>query len=262
MEWNQLLNEEVKSRLKRKKANLIILDPPFGNLNKENTNTQHPYLNEQIDIKELCKSVRKIVSKKGVVIVFSRGMQSVEFIQNLKNWYRYSLVWDKCKITGFLDSAKKPLVRHEDILVFSPSPVGDFPYNPFMSIGSVKYQPNLPKTTPNYRDSVYGKRSDGNREDTDKRFPQSILSIGFNNQEQIFPTQKPYDLIYRLVYMYSNPGDVVVDPFVGCGNTTVACEELGRKPICSDKDGRYLEMTRLTKQRNKSEKLDYSKIEI
>ena len=257
MEWNQLLNEEIK-----KNVDLIILDPPFGNLNKNNSNSDHPYLNESIDIKEICKSVRKVISKKGVILVFSRGIRSVEFIKNLNKWYRYSLVWDKCKVTGFLDTAKKPLVRHEDILVFSPSPVGDFTYNPYMSTGSAKYQPNLPKMNPDYMDSVYGKRKDGNREDTDKRFPQSIISIGFKNQEQIFPTQKPYDLIYRLVYMYSNPGDTVVDPFVGCGNTIVACDELGRIAICSDKDPKHTSMTALKSKRNRQENIKYSKINI
>ena len=41
-------------------------------------------------------------------------------------------------------------------------------------------------------------------------------------------TQKPLELIYKLVKMYSDVGDLVVDPFMGSGTTAVACKQLGR----------------------------------
>lgn len=42
------------------------------------------------------------------------------------------------------------------------------------------------------------------------------------------PTQKPFELVRRLVAAATAPGDLVVDPFGGSGTTYLACEALGR----------------------------------
>lgn len=43
-----------------------------------------------------------------------------------------------------------------------------------------------------------------------------------------YPTQKPISLLERILGASSNPGDVVLDPFCGCGTTVEAAERLGR----------------------------------
>ena len=48
------------------------------------------------------------------------------------------------------------------------------------------------------------------------------------------PTQKPVALLERILSASSNPGDVVLDPFCGCGTTVHAAEKLGRKWIGID----------------------------
>ena len=49
-----------------------------------------------------------------------------------------------------------------------------------------------------------------------------------------YPTQKPLALLERIVKASSNEGDIVLDPFCGCGTTLVAAEQLGRKWIGID----------------------------
>ncbi len=49
-----------------------------------------------------------------------------------------------------------------------------------------------------------------------------------------YPTQKPVALLERIVAASSNEGDVVLDPFCGCGTTVHAAEELGRQWIGID----------------------------
>jgi len=49
-----------------------------------------------------------------------------------------------------------------------------------------------------------------------------------------YPTQKPVALLERIVAASSNPGDVVLDPFCGCGTTVHAAEKLGRQWIGID----------------------------
>lgn len=49
-----------------------------------------------------------------------------------------------------------------------------------------------------------------------------------------YPTQKPEALLERIISASSNPGDVVLDPFCGCGTATVAAHRLGRQWIGID----------------------------
>lgn len=50
-----------------------------------------------------------------------------------------------------------------------------------------------------------------------------------NESEKIHPTQKPVELLKRLIEIFTDPGDVVIDPCAGSGSTLVAAERLGRK---------------------------------
>lgn len=49
-----------------------------------------------------------------------------------------------------------------------------------------------------------------------------------------YPTQKPLALLERIVKSSSQPGDVVLDPFCGCGTTVDAAQKLGRRWIGID----------------------------
>jgi hypothetical protein len=49
-----------------------------------------------------------------------------------------------------------------------------------------------------------------------------------------YPTQKPEALLERIIQASSNPGDVVLDPFCGCGTATVVAHRLGRRWIGID----------------------------
>jgi hypothetical protein len=49
-----------------------------------------------------------------------------------------------------------------------------------------------------------------------------------------FPTQKPLPLLERIVRSSSNPGDILLDPFCGCGTAIVAAQKLGRRWIGID----------------------------
>jgi site-specific DNA-methyltransferase (adenine-specific) len=53
------------------------------------------------------------------------------------------------------------------------------------------------------------------------------------------PTPKPIDLMLELVEQFSDPGDLVLDPFCGSGTTGVACLRLGRRFIGIEKDAGF-----------------------
>jgi hypothetical protein len=58
---------------------------------------------------------------------------------------------------------------------------------------------------------------------------------GISGSERLgYPTQKPEALLERIIKMSSNSGDLVLDPFCGCGTTIAAAQKLGRAWIGID----------------------------
>ena len=74
------------------------------------------------------------------------------------------------------------------------------------------------------------------------RLPQNIIwsPTGFTNfsagrgEALGYPTQKPLALLERLIKVSSRPGDLVLDPFCGCGTAVVAAHQLGRRWVGID----------------------------
>ena len=53
------------------------------------------------------------------------------------------------------------------------------------------------------------------------------------------PTQKPEKLVAKLVLASSNPGDFILDPFLGSGTTAVVCKKLGRRFLGIEQGAEY-----------------------
>jgi DNA modification methylase len=56
------------------------------------------------------------------------------------------------------------------------------------------------------------------------------------------PTQKPQRLMEQLVADFTDPGDLILDPFAGSGTTGVAAKRLGRRCILIEKEEKYCEV--------------------
>ncbi len=62
-----------------------------------------------------------------------------------------------------------------------------------------------------------------------------IMSLRGGAKERLdYPTQKPLALLERIIASSSNPGDLVLDPFAGCGTAMAAAQKLGRRWIGID----------------------------
>jgi site-specific DNA-methyltransferase (adenine-specific) len=55
------------------------------------------------------------------------------------------------------------------------------------------------------------------------------------------PTQKPEELLRKLILASSHKNDTILDPFCGSGTTPVCAEQLGRKSLACDLSFEYLE---------------------
>ena len=76
--------------------------------------------------------------------------------------------------------------------------------------------------------------------------PRDVIEVPLLNngmaEKTGHPTQKPEELIRRLVAASSRPGDRVLDPFGGSGTTAVVCELLGRRWAVCEQSPEYVEM--------------------
>lgn len=64
----------------------------------------------------------------------------------------------------------------------------------------------------------------------------------FSTEKLGYMTQKPLALLERILSVSSNEGDLVLDPFCGCGTTVEAAEKLGRRWIGVDVSARAVKM--------------------
>lgn len=58
------------------------------------------------------------------------------------------------------------------------------------------------------------------------------------------PTEKPISLMIELIQLFTNPGETVLDAFMGSGSTGIACVKTGRKFIGIERDETYFEIAR------------------
>ncbi len=56
------------------------------------------------------------------------------------------------------------------------------------------------------------------------------------------PTQKPEEMLKRIILGFSNEGDVVLDPFCGSGTTVAMAKKFGRNYIGIEKEEKYIKI--------------------
>ena len=148
-----------------------------------------------------------------------------------ENNFRNEIVW--C-YTG-PSAAKRDFARKHDTILRYAREMEKWIFNP----QSVPHKSGL-----HNKGTVFGK-ADGNEKDIRKRERQGKfledwwVGIGsgahISRKERVgWPTQKPLELMKRIVLASSNKGDLVADFFCGCGTTVDAAEKLGRRWIGCD----------------------------
>ena len=127
--------------------------------------------------------------------------------------------------------------RHDIILFYSRSETGNRPFNvdavrtPYSpdSIERLKYRAKAFRGDKVY--DTYEPHPEGKHPD-DVWTMQPVMPSA---KERLgFPTQKPERLLERMISASSKEGDVVLDPFCGCGTTVCVAERLNRRWIGID----------------------------
>lgn len=217
---------------------LLVTDPPYAVTNNE--------WDKPIDFSALWPEWERVVKKNGAMVFTSSQPFTTDLINSNRKLFRYDLVWEKSIATGFLNANRMPLRGHELVLVFYRSlPT----YNPQKY--KLEGRPSFKKGNKARGSSNYGKFTHemdiGSKDGS--RFPRSVFTVDYENsffdssfdsvQKMIHPTQKPISLFRYLIKTYSNPGDKVLDCYVGSGSSRIAAAEEGREYVGYEIDPDY-----------------------
>lgn len=230
---------ELMKEIPDKSIDMICADNPYSVLSRSNPKAQWDTL---IPLEPLWDQYERVIKDNGAIILFGQGMFTAQLMMSNPKLWRYNLIWDKHRVTGFLNANKMPLRCHEDICVFYKQlPT----YNPQMEELNGRER-NHPQGYGEHREynQCYGKIKRITPQIYDKKHPRSIIKIPREHDgKQIHATQKPVELIRWLIRSYSNEGDIVLDNCSGSGTTAVAAFREKRHFICIEKDPRYWELS-------------------
>lgn len=222
---------EVMRSLRDESVDAIITDPPYG--------TTKLAWDEAPTWESFWREAYRVCRPHSPQVMFSAQPFTTDLISTNRTRFRYDLIWSKTMPTGFLDAKVRPLRAHEVILVFSERPINGAhagpTYNPQKRAGDPYFREHRAGRAPHYS---AGKRS--STTNTGDRYPTSVVTFSNgNNKNDGHPTQKPVDLMRWLVRTFTDPGHVVLDPFMGSGTTGVAAVEEGRSFVGIELEPEY-----------------------
>lgn len=237
MEIDRIYNMDCLEGMKRipdGTIDAVICDLPYGVLNNNNPDAKW---DKQIPLELLWEQYNRVTKENAAIVLFAQGMFTAKLMMSQPKLWRYNLIWDKSRTTGFLNARKMPLRCHEDICVF---------YNQLPT-----YNPQMVKCPPHLRNHSRGKQdgeqtnrcygSFGKADDniSNEKYPRSIINIQNKVSGNVHPTQKPVELIKYLIRTYTNEGDIILDNCMGSGTTAIAAIKEKRHFIGFEIDETY-----------------------
>ena len=212
---DKIYNEDCLEGMKRiadGAVDCIITDLPYG--------TTACAWDSVIPFEPMWEQFKRVTKPNAAIVLFCQGMFTAKLMMSQPKMWRYNLIWDKVRVTGFLNCKRMPMRQHEDIAVF----YRELPtYNPQME-ACLPHQRNHsrgPRKDDN-TNRCYGQFKDAEPFMSDEKYPKSIVCYPNVVQDNDHPTQKPVDLLRYLILTYSNEGDTILDATIGSGTTAVA----------------------------------------
>lgn len=210
-------------KLENGSIDLIYCDLPFG--------TTQCSWDEVIPFGEMWEQVIRVAKQNTPIVFHAQQPFTSALIMSNPKMFKYTWVWEKSKATGFLNAKKRPLVAHEDIVVFCKgTPV----YYPQMTEGTAYNKGVRKQQTEN---DVYGSFEQVEVKSDGLRYPRSVqyFKTAESEGKTWHKTQKPKDLCKYIIETYSKQGDVVLDFTAGSGTSAIGIE-IGRTVILVEKN--------------------------
>lgn len=228
---------EVMKLLPNNFVDLLIADPPY-NLNKDFhgkkfKKTTDDLYEEYTD--EWVKLVLPILKENSTIYVCCDWQSSPAIGKVLKKYFNVQnrITWQREKGRGALTNWKNGM---EDIWFATNSK--DYTFN----VEDVKIRRKvIAPYKANGAPKDWEETADGNFRNT---YPSNFwddISIPYWSMPEntAHPTQKPEKLLAKLILASSNKGDVVFDPFLGSGSTSVTAKKLGRHYVGIEQNKQY-----------------------
>lgn len=219
-------------------VDFILDDLPYA---VTNATSEAGQWDELIPFEPMWKQFWRVLKPNGAVVLFAQGMFTAQLMMSQPKRWRYNLIWDKCRASGFLNASRMPLRYHEDICVF----YRELPtYNPQLEDLNGREENHSQgdgehKQTNRCYGDVERWNSSGIK---GKKFPGSILKFPRPHCTGNHPTEKSVDLCRWLIRTYTNEGETVLDATAGSGTTAVAAILENRNVIAIEKEQKYYDV--------------------
>ncbi len=214
--------------LPRSTVDLLVLDPPY-NLNKkfgESTYSRVPVSEYTKWLRQLFAAVKPLLKSTATVYICGDWLTSASIFEAASEYFviRNRITWEREKGRGALTNWKN---SSEDIWFCTVSE--RFVFN----VDAVKMRRRViaPYRNADGQPKDWNETGNGNFRDTHPSNLWTDITVPFWSMPENtdHPTQKSEKLIAKLVLASSNPGELVFDPFLGSGTTSVVAKKLGRQ---------------------------------
>ncbi|MFX1589897.1 MAG: DNA-methyltransferase [Promethearchaeota archaeon] len=256
-------NLEFLRSLEDNFIDLIYIDPPFfSGVDYKEFSDLWKSLEEYLNFMELrIKEIYRVLKDSGSFYIHCDA-NAVFDLKTLcdklfgKNNFRREIIWNVGSVSGFKSQVRGWVRQHDNILYYTKSDKFTFnkQYTP--------YKEEYIKKMFRYKDEkgrLYRKRR-GGRQYLDEK-PGNLIGdvwtdimgdvwndiYSFQTRTRSkeylgYPTQKPTELLERVILASSNKGDLVADFFCGTGTTLLAAKKLKRKWIGVDSNPKAIEL--------------------
>jgi DNA modification methylase len=221
---------DIIATLPASRVDMVLCDLPYGTTRNKWDNV--------LPLGNLWRGYLRLLKPAWSVVLTAQQPFTSALVMSQTERFRQALIWNKNKSSGHLNSNRRHLTAHEDVLIFGD---GKTTYNPQRTRGH--------KKRTGWKRGVnsenYGTQQPTEYAGTDDtRSPTTVLDFDVVNNDgsnggRLHPTQKPVALFEYLIRTYTNPGELVLDNTAGSGTTAIAAINSGRRWICIERDPNY-----------------------
>ena len=220
-------------RLPAGSAQCIIADPPYFQVQTEHAwdtqwENEEAYLDWTL---QWVTEAMRVLKPDGLCFIFGQpGKREHAFLHLMSRvcarfQFHDLIIWDR--VVGANERRDSFTPCYEMILVLRKSSFPKFDKD------AVR-EPYSEETIATYlRDPRYKDKAAREKHLRTGKYATNILRVpslkGSTKEKCGHPTQKPLALIEKLIAASTDPGDLVLDPFLGSGTTAVAAHRLGRR---------------------------------
>lgn len=256
-------------KLKDNSVDCIITDPPYRYLDHK--------LDTNFDREKVFTELYRVLKNNSFISVFGRGAElckDVVCMEKLGFKFKEEIVWNKHNISNWLCDLKR---QHElcFILVkgqrrFNEVRIDYFDYlletnalhklkDNYNRIKQICKKKNIEELVKYFKDGTVEyktknkshfhlthdaiNQSNASISTIQKikkgTFLRSIIDCRIESGKYKVPTQKPQELLRRLILLTSNENDIILDPFCGSGSLGLAAKQIDRDFILIEKDEEY-----------------------